>query len=99
MKILQKVREELAVLVNDAPTAMQHAIVAQVPVEIRLNPLLGGHQHGHFDEALVGAHLNRLGAEGGGDLIGVQGDPLQDVSVLERVAFVMKDGRVYKQPR
>jgi imidazolonepropionase-like amidohydrolase len=32
------------------------------------------------------------------DLIGVNGDPLQDVSVLERVTFVMKGGRVYKQP-
>ena len=33
------------------------------------------------------------------DIIGVQGDPLKDQSVLERVAFVLKDGRVYKQPR
>jgi imidazolonepropionase-like amidohydrolase len=33
------------------------------------------------------------------DLIGVNGDPLKDVSVLERVTFVMKGGRVYKQPR
>jgi imidazolonepropionase-like amidohydrolase len=31
------------------------------------------------------------------DLIAVQGDPLQDVSVLEHVRFVMKDGVVYKQ--
>ncbi len=33
------------------------------------------------------------------DIIGVHGDPLRDVSVLEQVAFVMKGGRVYKQPR
>ena len=26
-----------------------------------------------------------------------QGDPLADVSVLERVAFVMRDGRVYRR--
>ena len=32
------------------------------------------------------------------DLIAVAGDPLADVSVLEKVAFVMKDGVVYKSP-
>jgi len=31
------------------------------------------------------------------DVIAVSGDPLEDVSVLEHVRFVMKDGRVYKQ--
>lgn len=31
------------------------------------------------------------------DLIAVHGDPLADVSVLERVEFVMKEGKVYKQ--
>jgi len=31
------------------------------------------------------------------DVIAVSGDPLQDVSVLEHVQFVMKDGKVYKQ--
>jgi imidazolonepropionase-like amidohydrolase len=30
------------------------------------------------------------------DVIAVTGDPLQDVSVLEKVEFVMKDGRIYK---
>jgi imidazolonepropionase-like amidohydrolase len=30
------------------------------------------------------------------DLIAVAGDPLQDVKVLENVAFVMKEGKVYK---
>lgn len=30
------------------------------------------------------------------DIIAVRGDPLKDVTVLERVAFVMKSGRVYK---
>lgn len=32
------------------------------------------------------------------DLIGVPGDPLADVTLLERVSFVMKDGKVYKAP-
>lgn len=30
------------------------------------------------------------------DIIAVQGDVLQDMSLLERVSFVMKDGKVYK---
>jgi imidazolonepropionase-like amidohydrolase len=33
------------------------------------------------------------------DLIAVSRDPLQDVSVLENVEFVMKDGAVYKSPK
>jgi imidazolonepropionase-like amidohydrolase len=31
------------------------------------------------------------------DLIALDGDPLQDISALERVSFVMKGGQVYKQ--
>jgi len=31
------------------------------------------------------------------DVIAVSGDPLENVSLLENVQFVMKDGRVYKQ--
>jgi imidazolonepropionase-like amidohydrolase len=31
------------------------------------------------------------------DVIAVAGDPMQDISVLEHVQFVMKDGKVYKQ--
>ena len=31
------------------------------------------------------------------DLIAVRGDPLRDVTVLQRVDFVMKAGRVHKQ--
>ena len=30
------------------------------------------------------------------DIIAVPGDPLEDISVLERVSFVMKGGEVYK---
>ena len=33
------------------------------------------------------------------DLIAVKGDPLQDVKLLENVAFVMKGGKVYKDVR
>lgn len=31
------------------------------------------------------------------DIIAVAGDPLQDISLLEKVQFVMKDGKAYKQ--
>ena len=33
------------------------------------------------------------------DLIAVQGDPLSDVTVLKKVAFVMKEGKVHKHER
>jgi len=33
-----------------------------------------------------------------GELVGVHGDPLKDISVLEHVVFVMKDDKVYKTP-
>ena len=33
------------------------------------------------------------------DVVAVSGDPLQDISLLERVDFVMKNGEVYKSPK
>ncbi len=33
-----------------------------------------------------------------GELVGVPGNPLDDISVMERVVFVMKDDTVYKAP-
>ncbi len=43
---------------------------------------------------------DRLGSLEAGkvaDIVGVPGDPLADVHVLERVSFVMKDGVIYKR--
>ncbi len=31
------------------------------------------------------------------DIIAVEGDPLKDINVMEKVSFVMKDGKIYKQ--
>jgi imidazolonepropionase-like amidohydrolase len=44
-------------------------------------------------------HSSEIGSVKAGkfaDLIAVTGDPLKDISLLERVEFVMKDGKVYK---
>lgn len=32
------------------------------------------------------------------DIVAVPGDPLQDITLTERVTFVMKGGRVYRSP-
>jgi len=45
-------------------------------------------------------HSNEFGSIKPGkyaDIIAVTGDPLTDIRLLERVQFVMKDGKVYKQ--
>ena len=40
--------------------------------------------------------VGRLAPGMAADLIAVRGDPLSDVTTLERVSFVMRDGRVYR---
>jgi len=47
----------------------------------------------------LGAEIGSLEPGKRADLIAVAGDPLADVTVLKRVGFVMKDGRVEKDTR
>lgn len=73
--------KELNSMVNDGMTSLQ-ALKAATSVGAELLGMTG-----KLGEISPGAFA---------DVIAVQGDPMQDVSVLEHVKFVMKDGKVYK---
>jgi imidazolonepropionase-like amidohydrolase len=47
----------------------------------------------------LATEVGTLEAGKAADIIAVSGNPLQDVAVLKRVGFVMKDGRVWKNER
>ena len=42
-------------------------------------------------------HIGSLEAGYWGDVIAVSGDPIEDISVLKNVSFVMKGGAIYKK--
>jgi imidazolonepropionase-like amidohydrolase len=44
------------------------------------------------------AQLGSVEAGFAADIVAVKGDPLADISVLQKMIFIMKDGVVYKQP-
>ncbi len=43
-------------------------------------------------------HLGSIEPGYAADIVAVRGDPLRDITLLQQVAFVMKDGVVYKKP-
>jgi len=45
-----------------------------------------------IDDALGSIEAGKIA-----DIIAVNGDPLEDISLLKSISFVMKDGKVYKQ--
>jgi imidazolonepropionase-like amidohydrolase len=47
----------------------------------------------------LASEIGSLEAGKTADIIAVTGDPLRDVTVLKRVGFVMKSGRVFKDER
>jgi len=72
--------EELEVLVRRGMTPLQ-AVRAATTVAAEL---------------IDAPDLGRIAPGKLADLIGVRGDPLQDVTVFQRVPFVMKDGAVFR---
>ena len=68
-------------------------------VKFGMTPL-GALQAGTVNAARLLGWQGQIGALKPGymaDVIAVPGDPLQDIGVLEKVAFVMKGGVVYRQ--
>jgi imidazolonepropionase-like amidohydrolase len=71
-----------------------------VMVKLGMTPL-GAIQASTINAADLIGWTDRVGAIEPGkfaDLVAVEGDPLQDVSVLEHVDLVMKGGEVVKGP-
>jgi imidazolonepropionase-like amidohydrolase len=74
--------KEFSYMVRYGMTPMQ---AIQSATSIAAKALDMGHQVGSIEPGKLA------------DIVAVNGDPLSDISLLEKVSFVMKDGKVYKQ--
>lgn len=64
-----------------------------MPIELALiSATYGNAEMFHLDG------LGQLKKDFKADIIAVEGNPLNDISLLKKVSFVMKDGEIYKRP-
>lgn len=64
-------------------------------------PELAALRSATLDAAMLLGQESRLGTLEPGkvsDIVAVPGDPTQDIAAMTRVAFVMKNGVIYKKP-
>ena len=95
------IRIGVPIAVGTDATVYPHGLNARelgVLVELGVAPLEAIRAATVYAARLLGLEREAGSLQPGmrGDLIAVIGDPLQDVRVLEHVAFVMKDGDVAK---
>jgi imidazolonepropionase-like amidohydrolase len=45
----------------------------------------------------MSGRIGEISAGAFADIVAAKGNPLQDVSVLENIGFVMKNGKIYKR--
>lgn len=74
--------EEFVYLVHEAGLKPEHALQAATKVSAETL---------HWDDRLGTITPGKLA-----DIIAVEGNPVEDISVMQKVSFVMKDGTVYK---
>lgn len=77
----------------DARQFAYHVQWGQTPLEAIRSATLHAARMLRWEDRIGQVRAGHLG-----DLIAVDGDPLQDVRLLEDVRFVMKDGEVLKEP-